>query len=292
MTLNRMTKGDKAFLIIDYILILLMVMITLYPMLYVLSASLSDGDAVVKGQVWLLPKGFNLDSYKRVFQDSEIWHSYANTIWYVCVGTLINLVMTTITAYPLARKKFWGRNFVMMAFAFTMFFSGGLIPLYMVVQKLHLIDTRWALVIPGAIATYNLILMRSFFEGIPEELHEAAKIDGSNDWGVFGRIILPLSKPVIAVMVLFYAVGHWNSYFGALIYLNKTDLYPLQLVLRKILIQLDSSNMTQDLAMQKDLVSQTIRYATIIVSTVPILCLYPFVQKYFVQGVMIGAIKG
>lgn len=287
--MKRISRGDRIFLGVNYTLIFSMILVTLYPIILVVSSSLSLPEAVVRGEVWLFPKGFTLDAYKAVVADKEIWGSYYNTVWYVVVGTSINIFMTVLMAYPLSRKLFKPRRIVMLLVTFTMFFSGGLIPHYLVVQKLGLVDTRWALVIPAAISTYNLILVRTFFENIPEELHEAAKIDGSSEGVSFLRIVLPLSKPILAVMVLYYAVAHWNSYFNALIYLNNSKLYPLQMILRKILIQLDVSDMTNDTA--GELIGETVRYASIIVSTVPILCLYPFLQKYFVKGVMIGAIK-
>lgn len=291
--MKRVSKGDAVFLYVAYIVIIFIVVVTLYPMIYVLSCSISSPTAVVTGQVWLWPKGFSLAAYKSVLHNKDVWFSYGNTIWYVVVGTFINMVFTFLSAYPLSRKQLKGRNVVMMFFAFTMFFGGGLIPTYLIIQKLGLVDTRWALVLPSAIATYNLIMVRTFIQAIPEELHEAAKIDGSNEWSIFSRVVIPLSKPIIAVMVLFYAVAHWNTYFSALIYLNRRQLYPLQMILREILIQLEVTDQTKDeMIANMDMISQTVRYATIIVSTVPILCLYPFLQKYFVKGVMIGAIKG
>lgn len=289
-----MSLGDKIFLVIVYTLIMFVVIITLYPFIYILSASLSNQDAVIKGEVWLFPKGFSLDAYKIVLKTKEVWVSYYNTIWYVVVGTLFSVFLTTITAYPLSRKKFAGRNVIMMILAFTMFFGGGLVPTYLLVRSLHLINTRWALIIPGALSTWNIIIMRTFFEGIPESLFEAAIIDGCNEVKILYKIVLALSMPVIAVMILFNAVGQWNAYFGALIYLNDQKLYPLQMILRKILIQYDSTDMIKNGADIDKIrvVGESVRYATIIVSTLPILCVYPFLQKYFVKGVMIGAIKG
>ena len=266
--------------------------VALYPFIFIFSASVSNSAALGRGEVWLLPKGFNADAYEIVLEDKAVWNSYGNTIWYVVVGTAINMVLTTITAYPLSRKNFSGRNKIMMFIAFTMFFSGGLVPSYLLVKKLGLIDTRWAIVIPAGISTWNLIIMRTFFESIPQSLHEAATIDGCSELRIMTRIFLPLSLPVLSVMVLFYAVDHWNSYFSALVYLNDQKLYPLQMHLRKILIQYNQNEMLQELTQGRDVVGQSVRYATIIVSTVPILLIYPFLQKYFVKGVMVGAIKG
>ena len=292
MAHKRLTTGDIIFYIIDYFIIALVVIVTLYPFVFIFSASISDSAALGRGEVWIFPKGFNLDAYKIVLDDKQVWTSYGNTIWYVVVGTAINMILTTLTAYPLSRKKFSGRNKIMMFIAFTMFFSGGLVPSYLLVKELGLMNTRWAIVVPAGISTWNLIIMRTFFESIPQSLHEAATIDGCSEIGIMTRIFLPLSLPVIAVMVLFYAVGHWNSYFSALVYLNDQNLYPLQMHLRKILIQFNQNEMLEQLTQGRDVVGQSVRYATIIVSTVPILLIYPFLQKYFVKGVMLGAVKG
>lgn len=261
-------------------------------MWYVLVSSFSDAYAIASGQVKLLPVGFNLNAYKLVFSDQNIWSSYGNTIFYVVVGTIINLIMTTLGAYPLSRRNLHGRNFVMAFIVFTMFFSGGLIPAYLNIRELGLFDTRWALILPGAVNAFNLIVMRTFFQSIPDSLIESAKIDGAHDFKVLWKIVLPLSMPVLAVMTLFYAVGHWNSWFSAMIYLQDRSLFPLQLILREILIQSSAQNMltnaTQD---EVHRISESIKYATIIVATVPILMIYPFLQRYFVKGVMIGALK-
>ncbi|NSW91300.1 MAG: carbohydrate ABC transporter permease [Firmicutes bacterium] len=290
--LKKLSIGDRIFYAIDYMFIALVICITLYPFVYILSCSISNPAAVAVGKVWLLPKGITFDAYRRVIEDRLVWISYKNTLWYVSVGTTINMLLTTITAYPLSRKRFSGRNPIMMFISFTMFFSGGMVPTYLLVKNLGLINSRWAIVIPVAISTWNLIIMRTFFEGIPESLYEAATIDGCNDIGILLKIYLSLSKPVMAVMVLFYAVSHWNSYFNAMLYLNKEELYPLQMLLRKILIQYEQSDLMADVMEGRDAVGQTIRYATIIISSLPIISVYPFLQKYFVKGVMIGAIKG
>ena len=289
---KRFSTGDKVFYVIDYIFIFLVVCVTAYPFIFIISSSISDPGAVSRGEIWLLPKGFTLDSYKRVLQDPLVWRSYYNTIWYVVIGTAINILMTTITAYPLSRKNFSARNKLMLFVGFTMFFNGGLVPTYILVRNLHMLDTRWSMIFPAAISTWNLIIMRTFFESIPDSLHEAATIDGCTEVGILTRIYISLSGPVMAVMVLFYAVAHWNSYLDAMMYLNHEDLAPLQLLLRKILIQYDNGDMMKDLSQGRDAVGQTIRYATIIVSIIPIIMVYPFLQKYFVKGVMVGAIKG
>jgi putative aldouronate transport system permease protein len=292
MKLKRLTVGDKAFVIICYVFVFLVICVTLYPFIYVVSCSISNPTVVGRGEIWLFPKGITFDAYRRVFNDPQVWTSYYNTIWYVVVGTLVNIIMTTITAYPLSRKSFSARNSIMMFIAFTMFFGGGMVPTFLLVKNLGLIDSRWALVWPAAISTWNLIIMRTFFENIPSSLHEAAIIDGCSEVGIFTRIYIPLSKASIAVLVLFYAVGHWNSFFNAMLYINNQEKYPLQMLLRKILIQYDQNNMMSDLMEGRDAVGQTIRYATIIVSVLPIITVYPFLQKYFVKGVMVGAIKG
>lgn len=292
MSFKKLNASDKIFYFINYAVLALVLCATLYPFVYILSASVSDSGPLGRGEVWLLPKGFSLEAYKSVLNDNTIWMHYGNTIWYVVVGTCVNIFMTTITAYPLSRKNFSARNTIMMIIAFTMFFSGGLVPTYLLVRNLGLLDSRWAIIIPAAISTWNLIIMRTFFEGIPESLHEAAKIDGCSEFRILLTIIIPLSIPVIAVMVLFYAVAYWNSFFTAMMYLNDPKKYPLQIYLRKILIQYEQQDILQDVQQGRDVIAQSVRYAIIIVSTVPILTIYPFLQKYFVKGVMIGAIKG
>ena len=266
--------------------------ITLYPFVFIASASISDPGMVTRMEVWLFPKGINFDSYERVIKEEQLWVSYRNTIWYVLVGTTINLVMTTLLAYPLSRRRFQGRRILMIAITFTMFFSGGMVPSFILVRSLGLINTRWALVIPSAISTYYLIITRTFFEGIPESMHEMATIDGAGELRIFVQMFLPLSMPILATLTLFYAVGHWNAYFIAMLYLSREYLYPLQIFLRKILLMYEANDLMLDIQLDRRDISRTIRYATIMISTLPIICVYPFVQKYFVKGVMIGAIKG
>lgn len=294
--LKRMSRTDKVFTILCYIICVLVFVVTLYPFLYVIGGSFSSDLALTRGDVWLFPKGFNVDAYSVVAQDSSIWTAYGNTLWYVVVGTAISLALTTLTAYPLSRRTFAGRKPISLLLSFTMFFSGGLIPIYMLVQDLNLLDTRWAIVLPGAVGAWNVILMRTFFQSLPEELLEAATIDGCSEFKLLIRIVLPLSMPIIAVIILYCAVGQWNGFFSALIYLRDSSKYPLQLKLREVLIQYDTSSMTNNqnaaaLDQQKQ-IGNSIRYATIVISTLPIVCVYPFLQKYFVKGVMIGALKG
>lgn len=277
----------------NVILLCLLSIVTLYPFLYVLFASISTPAEFVQHRgILLWPKGFSLDSYRMVFENPNIIRSYLNTIFYVVVGTTLNILMTALGAYGLSRKNVMWKSTIMMLIVMTMFFDGGLIPKYLLVKNMGLIDTYWALIIPSAMTTWNLIIMRTAFQGVPDALEESARIDGASDWTILFRIIIPLSLPVIAVMVLFYGVWHWNKWFDALIYLRDRDLFPLQLILREILIQNDTSSMMTSVGGGDRMpVGETIKYATIMVATLPILFLYPFLQKYFVKGVMIGAIK-
>jgi putative aldouronate transport system permease protein len=290
----KRTLGERAFDITNIILMTGLSVVTIYPFLYVLFASLSDPAWVVqvRGLIWF-PHGINLEAYKLVFANPSILTGYANTLFYVVVGTALNILMTSLGAYALSRQSVMWKNPIMFLIVFTMFFSGGLIPTYLLINNIGLLDSRWALIIPSAMSAYNLIIMRTSFQGIPVSLEESAKLDGANDFTILFRIVLPLSMPVVAVMILFYGVGHWNSWFPALIYLRTRDLYPLQLILREILITNSTDSMMTGVGGgDKMPIGETIKYATIIVATIPILLLYPFLQKYFVKGVMIGAIKG
>ncbi|PYI54051.1 carbohydrate ABC transporter permease [Paenibacillus flagellatus] len=287
------TAGEKAFGAFNAMLMIGLCAVTLYPFLYVLFASLSDAASFLQHRGLLLgPVGFDLEAYKAVFANPMIVKGYQNTLLYVALGTAINLVMTAVGAYVLSRPKLYFKNMIMFFIVVTMVFHGGLIPTYLLVNELGMMNTMWALLIPGAINTFNMIIMRTAFQGVPISLEESARMDGANDWTVLFRIIIPLSMPVIAVMILWYAVGHWNSYFSALVYLRNREMYPLQLVLREILIANSTDSMMTGVASDdKYAIGETIKYATIIVSTLPILCLYPFLQKYFVKGVMIGSLK-
>lgn len=286
------TKGEKVFYVVNYIILTLVALITLYPFWYVFIVSISGSDAIMAGKTILLPQDLNVESYKAVFVYPNIWRSYGNTLFYTIVGTAVNIVLTVFAAYPLARKQFVFKRFFLMMVTFTMFFSGGIIPTYLVVRQFHLIDTRWAMIIPGAIMTWNLIILRSFFMSIPESLEESAKIDGASELTVLFRIILPLSKAGIAITGLYYAVGHWNDFFSALIYLNDKKLYPLTIILTNIILQNDTLRQAQSAGEVRQGLSVGIRYATIIVAVVPILMVYPYIQKYFVKGVMLGSVKG
>lgn len=292
--LSHRSIGERIFDGANVFFMFLLSVVTLYPFIYVLFASLSDPAWLVKvrGIIWY-PEGATLEAYRLVFQNPSILTGYLNTIIYVVAGTSLNILMTSLGAYALSRQNVMWKNPIMFMIVFTMFFNGGLIPTYLLVENMGLVDSRWALILPTAMSAYNLIIMRTAFQAVPVSLEESAKLDGANDFTVLFRIIMPLSMPVIAVMILFYGVYHWNSWFQALIYIRTRELYPLQLILREILISNSTDSMLTSVGGgDKMPVGETIKYATIIVATVPILCLYPFLQKYFVKGVMIGAIKG
>jgi len=293
---SQQSRADKAFEAVNLFLLVCIVIVVLYPLVFVAFASISNPASVINGDMLFWPKGFTLKAYERVFQNVDIMRGYGNTILYTLIGTAVNLVMTILAAYPLSRKDLAGRNALMILFVFTMYFSGGLIPSYLIIKSLGMVNTFWALIIPNAVGVWNIIIMRTFFQHtLPHELHEAAVIDGCSNFQLLMKIVLPLSMPVIAVMILFYSVGHWNSYFSALIYLSDRDKYPLQLILREILVQNQTQEMMQmseESATQQALMAAGIKYAVVIVANLPVLLLYPFLQKYFVKGMMIGAIKG
>ena len=294
---SRLTKGDVIFEIFNCIFLGTITVIILYPLIYVISASISDPLAVASGRMFLWPVDFTTENYAEVFKNDNIMRGYRNSLIIMFGGTALNLVMTILAAFPMSRKDLWGRNVIMKLMTFCMFFSGGMIPTYLMVGKtLGLINSWLALILPGAISVYNMIIMRTFFtSSIPYELHEAADIDGCSPFGALIRIVLPLSGPVIAVLGLYYAVGHWNSYFSALLYIQKESLQPLQLILRRVLLANGKQaimEMGADELARAAMRAETIKYAVIIVSSVPMLIIYPFVQRFFVKGVMIGAIKG
>ena len=294
----RLSTDDRVFITLVYVALTAIFLVVLYPLVFVISSSFSSRDAVVAGLVWLWPVEPSLEGYQAVFRNPQIGSGYLNSFIYMVVGTSINLVMTVLAAYPLSRRGLVGRNLFMFLFTFTMLFGGGLIPRYLVVRSIGLLDTRWAMVLPGALAVWNVIITRTFFQTtIPDELAEAAEMDGCSDIRFVARIVLPLSGPILAVMTLFYAVQHWNSFFDALIFLTQARFYPLQIVLRNILIQNQmSAEMIGDsdvleLAAREGMVD-LLKYALIVVASVPVLSIYPFVQRYFIKGVMIGALKG
>lgn len=294
--------GDRVFLFVVYAIIAFALAITLYPLIYVFSASITNPSFVSSGEMWFFPKDITFEGYRILWGNTAIWRGYYNTIIYTAIGTTINLLVTIPGAYVLSRDDFQLKNAVTRMMIITMFISGGLIPSYLLIINLGLGNTMWALLLPGAASVYNVVVTRTFFQSsIPESLTEAAVVDGATDFQIFGRIILPLSKPIIAVMALFYGVGHWNNFFSALIYLDDRDKYPLQMVLREILVQQDMSSnpsigqMTQDQAQflhSQQQLTAILKYGVMIVASIPVIAVYPFLQKYFVQGVMIGSVKG
>ena len=300
----RQSRGDRAFGIVNGLLIALSFAITLYPLIYVISASISSPDAVASGRMILWPVDITWKGYQYILQYGDIWTGYANTLFYTLVGTSINLIVTLPCAYGLSRRDVPFRGLVMTLFLITMYISGGLIPGYINLSEMHMINTRWVLLLPGAVSTYNLIVARTFFANtIPWELHEAAFLDGCSNIRLFLKIVLPLSAPIVVVMTLYYGVAHWNSYFNAMIYLSDRSKYPLQVFLREILtkgqfaadaIQSGASFTEEEMiAMMKETeTANLIKYCVIIVSTVPMMILYPFLQRFFAKGVMIGAVKG
>ncbi|MFL1674452.1 carbohydrate ABC transporter permease [Paenibacillus dendritiformis] len=283
----KASPGSRIFDAINIMLMILLVIIMMYPMVYVFSASISDNALVASGEVLLFPKQVTLVAYERLITNPDLWISYWNTIRYTVLHVALTLIVTAAMAYPLAKKWLPGRRTILLLAAFTLLFSGGMIPTFLVVQKLGMLDTIWAIVLPSLISTWYLFIMRTFFEALPEELEDAATIDGCNSLQVLLRIVLPLSMPVMVTIGLFTAVNQWNAFFDALIYLNDRSMYPLQIMLRNILI---AGTTVQGEGDMNHL--ETLKYAMIIIATLPILCVYPFIQKYFVQGSMIGGIKG
>src|SRR5215213_1732864 len=291
----RESFGDRLFLSCVYLILTIVLLIVLYPLVYIISSSFSSPLAVSSGRVWLWPVDFSLRGYQVTLGNPQIITGYANSLFYAFFGTLISVTLTVLLAYPLSRKTFYGRNILMVFLVFTMLFSGGLIPTYLVVKNLGLLNTRWALLIPQAIAVWQVIITRTFFQAnIPEELVEASQLDGCSDLRFLWSVVLPLSEPIIAVLVLMYAVSQWNSYFDALIYLKSPELYPLQLVLRSILIlnTTTSGSMEASAMVERQQLADLLKYSLIVVASLPVLIIYPFVQRYFVKGMLIGAVKG
>lgn len=294
------TRFDRAFNAVNIALVLLVTFLILLPLLNMVSCSFSDPGAVTTNQVFVWPVGLNLRAYQRLFALKDIWMGYGNSLFYAIVGTVINLVVTIMCAYPLSCRGLMGRKLLLSVFTFTMFFGGGTIPTYLVVRSCHLVNTRWALIIPGVMSVYNMILARTYFmTSIPGELREAAEIDGANELRVLLKIVLPLSLPILAVLAMYYAVGHWNGYMSGLIYLTDKNKYPLQLIIRDYLLSdslLDEltsgGNVSAEYLAKAMGEREVLKYAIIIVSTLPMLILYPFVQKHFMKGVMVGSIKG
>ncbi len=292
----RMPRQDRIFVWIIDALMILLAFITLYPLIYVLSSSFSSPEAILAGKVVLWPVDFSLEGFRRVFSYPAVMVGYGNTLLYTVVGTVVSVAMTLVCAYPLSRPKLPHKGVIMFLFTFTMYFGGGMIPGYLLLKDLHMLNTRMAIIVPGVLNVYNMIITRTFFQtSIPEELFEAARVDGCNDTRFFFQMLLPLSKAIIAVIALYYAVGYWNDWFSAFLYLNNPKLYPLQLVLRSILVSNtidDSLVIDPNTRMKMMGMAEMLKYSLIVVSTVPLLCIYPLVQKYFIRGVMIGSLKG
>ena len=291
----RTSLNDRIYYGVVGAVLTVLFLLVLYPLVYIVSASFSSPAAVSTGKVVLWPVDFSLRGYRAVFEYRTVAIGYRNTTFYTVAGTFLNVVMTMICAYPLARKTLPGRGWLMLLFSFTMIFSGGLIPRYMLMQRLGLLNTVWVMLVPGAISVHNMIITRTFIANIPPDLLEASQIDGCSDFMYFMKVVLPLSKAVLAVIALYYAVGHWNAFFDAYIYLTNQKLFPLQLFLREVLVmnQVDPQ-MIIDPEMQEAMqgMQDLLKYSLIVVATVPILCVYPFAQRYFIQGVMIGSLKG
>lgn len=295
---NPKEKGDTLFYFINGTILSIAFLAVIYPLIYIVSASFSSPFAVTTGQVWLWPVDFSLNGYQAVFTHKDILMGYKNSLIYAFFGTILNVILTVMAAYPLSRKEFKTRNFYMKIFVITMFFHGGLIPTYLLVNDLHLVNTRAVMILVGAVNVYNMIITRTFFQtNIPNEIIEAARIDGMSDIRILIKIVMPLSKPILAVITVFYAVYHWNQFFAALIYLNDKKLFPLQIILRNILVlnQLDYSmmeNLDLEEITAREGVAELLKYALIIVASLPVLMIYPFAQKYFVKGIMMGSLKG
>lgn len=291
----RQSREDNIYSFFNYLYLVIILSVVLFPLVNILSSSFSDPSAVVSGQVFLLPVNPSLEGYRAVFQNRQIWMGYYNSVIYTVTGTAISVALTMVAAYPLMRSGLPGGGAIMKIMVFTMIFSGGMIPSYLVVNNLGMINTRWAMIIPGAISVYNVIIARTFLKSnIPVDMLEAAQIEGCDDFHFFIRFVLPLSKTIIAVLTLFYAVGNWNAFFSALIYIRRAELFPLQVIIRNILLLSQMADMLGDvnLALQYQGMYDLIKYAVIIVASAPVLMLYPFLQRYFIKGVMIGSLKG
>lgn len=295
MAVYNKSISDILVTCISYSFVVLALIVCAYPFIYIFSMSVSDPGSVARGEVFLYPRGFSLEGYKGVFSDNTIWMYYKNSIWYTVVGTVLSIFVTTLAAYPLSRADFVYRKFFMYLIVFTMFFSGGLIPLFILIVKLGLYDTRWALVLPTLVSAFNLIICRTYMQTISDEIVSAARIDGCSEMRLYFNIILPLSKPIIAVLAIFYGIGYWNMFFNALVFLKSSDLHPIQIFLRRVLIQSSPEVMMSVAASttsQNVMSNVQIKYVITMVVVLPILGIYPFFQKYFVKGVMIGSIKG
>lgn len=289
------TRADLLFDICNYTLISILVLLVVYPLYFVLTASVTDPDLVYSGKLLFFPEHITWDGYKRLLSESSIWLGFRNSLWYTLTGTAINIVLTISSGYVLSRSDLIGRNLFMFLLVFTMFFGGGLIPSYLLVKELGMLDTTWAMIIPNAVSVFNVIIVRTFFQSnVPAEVLESAQMDGCSNLKFFWKIAIPLALPIVAVMVLFYAVGHWNSYFQALIYLKSNTMQPLQIILRNILIMNEGSDMQGmlDGSQEQQKRMELMKYGIIIISSLPVMALYPFLQRYFVKGALVGSVKG
>lgn len=287
-------RSDRVYYFVNHMILFILALIVIYPLYFVVIASISDPDAVLNGEVYLRPVRITFEGYKRLFNERSIWIGYRNTILYTFFGTTLNILLTIPAGWALSRPTLPYRKLIMWFFIITLFFGGGLIPFYLLVSRLGLIDSPLALILPGAVSVWNVFMTRAYYQSnIPEDLLEAAKIDGANEFRTFRSVILPLSKPIVAVMVLFYAVGHWNAYFNALIFLQTEEYFPLQLILREILIVTETTIGTGDLhtILEKQKMANQLKYSSIIVSTLPIILFYPFIQKFFKKGFLVGSFK-
>ncbi len=294
-SLIKDSMGDRVFHAINLVVLTVIFLLVLYPIIYVVSASFSSPEALMSGQVWLWPVKPTLEGYQIMLQNDRVWTGFANSFYYMIVGTIFSMFVTILAAYPLSRRDFRPRGAIAMLFAFTMWFNGGMIPEYLLVKDLHMLNTRWAMILPTAMSVWNMVIMRTYFQNsIAEELLESAKLDGCDDFNFVVKIVLPLSTPVLAVIALYYAVGQWNSFFNAMIYLQDQSLHPIQLVLRDILLLNTTQDVTADLvtSSRKELMGELLKNSLIVVSSIPMLILYPFVQKHFVKGIMVGSVKG
>lgn len=292
--LKRISKGEAIFNVVNYIILAICVLVTLLPFAMILAKSLSSSVAIESGKVFLWPVDFNVQAYKNLIADGQLLRSMKNTVFITIIGTMLNMIFTTTAAYALSKKRLMGGKFIMKMMTFTMIFSGGTIPHFIVVKSLGLMDTYGSLWLPGLITVYNLIVMRTFFEQLPDSLEEAAKIDGANDLIIFFRIVLPLSLATLATITLFYAVSWWNEYFNGMIYISTSDKMPLQVKLRQMISTVGQVQLTESdgESAKEKLAKDAVQAAAMVISTVPILCIYPFLQKHFVKGVMVGAVKG
>ncbi|RAV11256.1 carbohydrate ABC transporter permease [Paenibacillus contaminans] len=289
------TRADLLFDICNYGLISILVILVLYPLYFVVTASITDPNLIYSGKLLFFPEQVTWEGYKRLFAEPSIWLGFRNSLWYTVTGTAINIVLTITAGYTLSRSDLVGRNFFMFLLVFTMFFGGGLIPTYLLVKDLGMLNTTWAMILPNAVSVFNVIIVRTFFQSnVPGELLESAQMDGCSNWKFFYKIAVPLALPIVAVMVLFYAVGHWNSYFQALIYLKSNSLQPLQTILRNILIMNEGSDLQDmlDGSQEQQKKMELMKYGIIIVSSLPMLILYPFLQRFFVKGALVGSLKG